>query len=237
MGEMRKGRRERKAGPYPAGIRYRLRSAAEVARLTGVWRFTSRVLPWSLARDYSIFSQDLESIVPPPPPLVPFRVQPAGKDDIPAILRLRPGYYSRTLLEKRLEAGHLGFIGRVEADPVYCHWALIGTIEVPYLHGRLVLGPGEALTDEIFVDPVVRRRGIYAYGSGEIRTTLRARGFRTIYSAVASWNDVPRRVMIMSGMTEIARLRCRNIPGFMRVRWSGRVEVHEDGSFAFHARS
>ena len=233
MGELRRDGRE--AGPYPTGLRHRLRSAADAARLTGAWRFASRVLPWSLARDYSIFTQDLDAIVPFSAPRVPCVIHPAGKEDIPAILGLRPGYYSRALLERRFEAGHLAFFGRVGARSVYCHWALIGTIEVPYLHGRLVLGPGEALTDEIFVHPDFRRSGIYEYGSGLIRTALRAKGFRTIFSAVASWNDVPRRVMIKSGMTEIGRARFRNIPGFTRARWSGRVEVLEDGSFAFHA--
>jgi hypothetical protein len=148
---------------------------------------------------------------------------------------LRPGYYTRTLLEKRFEAGHMALIGFIGTMPVYCHWALAGTIEVPYLHGHLVLGPGEAITDEIFVHPHFRRSGIYEYGSSLIRTALREKGFRTMYSAVASWNDAPRKIMIRSGMKEIARARCLNIPGFTRVRWSGRVEVLEDGSFAFHA--
>jgi hypothetical protein len=237
MGELRDGRLGHEAGPYPTGLRSRLRSAADAARLTGAWRFASRVLPWSLARDYSIFSQDLNAIVPFSAPRIPCGIRPAAKEDIPAIMGLRPGYYSRAVLERRFEAGHLALVGRVGARSAYCHWALIGTIEVPYLRGRLVLGPGEALTDEIFVHPDFRRSGIYEYGSGLIRKALRERGFRTIFSAVASWNDVPRRVMIKSGMMEIARARSRNIPGFARVRWSGRVEVLEDGSFAFHALS
>jgi len=162
-------------------------------------------------------------------------VRPAGREDIPAIMGLRRGYYSRAFLEKRFETGQMAFIGWVGKQLVYCHWALSGSIEVPYLHGQLILGPGEAFTDESFVHPGFGRSGIYAYGSAMIRTALRAKGFRTVYSAVASWNDIPREVMIRSGMTEIARLRCRNVPGFVKVRWSGGVDVHEDGSFVFHA--
>lgn len=236
MEGMRRDRPGRETGIYPGGLRNRLRSASDAARMIGAWRFAVRVLPWSLARDYAIFAQDLDAIVPFPPPSVSCSIRPAGKDDIPAILGLRPGFYSRGLLERRFEAGHLAFIGHVGADPVYCHWALVGTIEVPYLHGRLALGPGGAFTDEIYVRPDFRRFGIYEYGSGLIRAALREKGFRTLYAAVASWNAVPRRVMIKSGMTEIARARFRNIPGFTRARWSGRVAVHEDGSFAFHAR-
>ncbi len=234
MEGMTKGGSEHAAGPYPGGLRHGLRSAADVVRLMGVWGFASRALPWSFAREYSVFAQDLDRIVPFPPPAVPCRVRPAVKEDIPAIMGLRRGYYSRALLEERFEAGHMALIGFIGEKAVYCHWALVGAFDVPYLHGRLVLGADEAFTDEIFVHPEARRSGIYAYGSALLRTALRAKGFRAVYSAVASWNAVPREVMIRSGMTEIAKLRCRNVPGFMKVRWSGRVDVHEDGSFAFH---
>jgi hypothetical protein len=115
MGGLKEGRRTRRTRSCAGGLRSKLRSAADVVRYMGAWEFASRVLPWSLARDYSIFSQDLDKIVP-----------------------------------------------------------------------------------------------------------------------VASWNEVPMKNMIRSGMTEIARLRCRNVPGFVKARWSGRVDVREDGSFALH---
>jgi hypothetical protein len=234
MGGLKGARRPRRERTYPAGLRIRLRSAEDVARHVGVRAFAGRVLPWSICRDYFLFSQDLDRIVPCPPPDVPYSMRPAGKGDIPALMALRKGYYSRPLLEKRFGDGHMAFLGWSGEEPVSCHWALVGSIEVPYLHGRLVLGPGEVYTDEIFVRPESRKSGIYAYGSFLIRTAIRAKGFRTMYCAVASWNEVPREIMIRSGMTEIARLRCRNVPGFVKVRWSGRVDVHEDGSFAFH---
>ena len=220
---------------YPGGLRHTLRSAAEVVRAEGAVKFAGRILPWSPARKYSVYTQTLDRIVAYPPPPVPCLVRPAGKDDIRAIMDLRPGYYTRALLEKRFETGHMALIGFAGTEPIYCHWALVGSFEVPYLHGRLVLGPEEALTDEIFVRPRFRRSGIYTHGGGEIRKALRGRGFRRIYSVVASWNDVPRKLMIRSGMTEIARLRCLSLPGLARVRWSGGVEVHDDGSLRFHA--
>lgn len=234
MEELKGDRATQGMGSYPGGLRSRFRSAGDVVRYVGVWKFASRVLPWSLGRDYPIFFQDLDKIVPQPPPSVPCRVRLAGMEDIPALLRLRKGYYPRALLEKRLEEGHMAFLGWSGDKLVYCHWALVGSLEVPYLHGRLILGPDEVFTDEIFVHPDWRRFGIYGYGSSIIRTAVRAKGFRTMYCAVASWNEVPRRIMLRSGMTEIARLRCRNVPGFAKARWSGRVDVHEDGSFAFH---
>ena len=229
------GGTRRDADLYPRGLRNRLRSAADTARLTGLAGFATRVLPWSLAREYSIYRQDLDRIIEVPPPTVPCLIRQAGREDIPNILSLRRGYYSHSLLEKRFEAGHLAFIGCSGDRPVYCQWAITGTAEVPYLHGRLVLGRDEAFSDEIFVHPAYRRSGIYINGSVYIREALREKGFRTLYSAVASWNDVPRKVMVKMGMTEIARLRYRNVPGFRKARWSGRVEVREDGSLTFHA--
>ncbi len=227
------GRRTKEIGPYPRGLGNRLRSAAEVAAYLGAWKFVSQALPWSFSRDYRIFFQEIDRVAPVRPPSVPCDIRQAGPEDIPAIMGLRKGYYSKALLEKRFKDGHMAFFGWIAEKPAYCHWALIGSFEVPYLHGRLVLGRGEAFTDEIFVHPRFRRERIYSYGSGLIRTALRDKGFGGLYSAVASWNEVPRKIMLRSGMKEIARLRCRNVPGFMKARWSGRVEVQDDGSFAF----
>jgi hypothetical protein len=234
MGGLKEGRRTWRTWSYPRGIRSKLRSAAEVVRYLGAWEFAIRVLPWSFSRDYFIFSQDLDRIVPYPPPSVPCRVRPARMEDIPALMDLRKGYYSRALLEKRMKEGHMAFLGRSGDKPVYSHWMLVGSLDIPYLHGRLVLRPGEVYADEAFVHPEFQRFGIYAHGAFLAKTAIRAKGFRRMYCAVASWNKVPREIMIRSGMTEIARLRCRNVPGLVKVRWSGRVDVHDDGSFAFH---
>ncbi len=234
MGGMIVAWRPRREGIYPAGLRSRLRSAGDIARQIGVQEFACRVLPWSFRRDYSLFSQDLDRIVPFPLPDVPYQVRPAGKGDIPVLMALRKGYYSRVLLEKRLGEGHMVFLGRSGDKPVYSHWMFVGSFDIPYLRGRLVLGPDEAYSDEAFLRPEYRRSGIYAYSTFLARTAVRAKGFRTLYAAVASWNEVPRKSMIRSGMAEIARFRCRNVPGFEKVRWSGRVDVHNDGSFAFH---
>ena len=234
MGGLKRSRRTRRSVSYPEGLRSKLRSAADTARFMGIWGFASRALPWSFGRVYSVFSQDLDRIIPFPAPSVPCRVRPAGIEDIPALMDVRRGYYSRALIEKRLKDGHMAFLGWSGEKPIYCHWALVGSIDVPYFHGRLVLGPGEVYTDEVFVRPEFRKFGIYAYGSTLIRIAVRAKGFRTMYSATASWNEVSQAMMIMSGMTEIARLRCRNVPGFVKARWSGQVDVHEDGSFTFH---
>lgn len=235
MGGLKEGRRAGRNGLYPSGLRSKIRSAEDVVRHMGAWEFAIRALPWSFGREYSIFAQDLDKIVPFPQPSIPCRVRTVEMEDIPALMDLRKGYYSRALLEKRLKEGHIAFLGWSGEEPVYSYWGLVGSIEVPYLHGRLVLGPGEVYTDEIFVHPGSRRSGVYAYAGFVIRTALRAKGFRTIYGAVASWNEVPRKHMISAGMKEIARLRCRNIPGFVKARWSGQVDVHDDGSFAFHS--
>jgi GNAT superfamily N-acetyltransferase len=234
MGILKRGRGARRIGTYTGGLRAKLRSASEVAGCLGAWKFATRALPWSFSRDYSVFFQDLAWIAPFHAPSIPCDIRQAGSEDIPAIMALRKGYYSRAVLEKRFEDGHLAFLGWAGERLAYCQWALVGSFEVPYFHGRLVLAPGDAYTDEIYVHPRFRGAGIFSYGSGLVRTALREKGVRKLYSAVASWNEVPRKFMLNSGMTEIARLRCRNVPGFLKVRWSGRVDVHDDGSFMFH---
>ncbi len=234
MGGLIEDRRPVRGGIYPAGLRSRLCSAADVARQVGVREFGVRVLPWSVRREYSLFSQDLDRIVPFPPPDVPYRLRQAEKEDIPALMALRTGYYSRALLEKRLGGGHMVFLGRCGDRLVYSHWIFVGSFDIPYLHGRLVLGPDEVYADEAFLHPEYRRSGVYAYSTFLVRTAVRAKGFRTLYAAVASWNEAPKKNIIRSGMAEIARFRCRNVPGLVKVRWSGRVDVHDDGSFAFH---
>lgn len=218
------------------GLRSRLSSAGEVIGFVGLPEFTGRVLPWSLRRKYAFFAQDLGRIVAFPPPAIPYELGQGGPDDLPDLLALRPGYYSRVRLERRLAEGHRLFIGRSGGKAVFGHWVFVGATHIPYAHGRLILEPGAGYSDESFVRPDARRTGVYSHSGTLIREAMRAGGFRTLYAAVASWNEVPRRYMVRSGMTEVARLRCRNIPGFTRVRWSGRVEVHDDGSFAFHAR-
>ncbi|HEX2694683.1 MAG TPA: hypothetical protein VHP61_02940, partial [Acidobacteriota bacterium] len=59
MGGLKEGRRTPRTRSYPVALRSKLRSAADVVRYIGAWEFVSRVLPWSFARDYSVFSQDL----------------------------------------------------------------------------------------------------------------------------------------------------------------------------------
>ena len=216
-------------------LRSRVRSAGDVVRFVGLPAFALRVFPWSFRREYAIFGQDLGRIVSFPPPAIPYRLAEGGHEDIPDIMALRPGFYAREGLERRLADGHMVFVGRSEAKTVYCHWVLVGAANIPYAHGRLVLPPEAAYADEAFVEPASRRSGIYAHSGALIREALRSKGFRTLYAAVASWNEVPRRFMVRSGMSEVARLWCRNVPGFTRVRWSGGVDVREDGSFAFHA--
>jgi hypothetical protein len=220
-------------GMYPSGLRHMLSSAGDIVGDVGGPAFLGRVLPWSFRRDYFIFTQGLDAIVQYPPPAFPLNIREMRKEDIPAVRALRKGYYTEELLVRRLDENHVGFLGWSESKLIYCHWVFTGPVDVPYLQGRLILGRHEAYSDEVFTRPGYRGAGVYGYCGGVGRRALREKGFRKLFCAVASWNEAPRHVMIKSGMTEIARLRCLNFPGFERSRWSGQVDVKEDKSFTF----
>ena len=223
LGDLKGDRATRRMGSYPGGLRSRFRSAGTSSATMGAWKFREpgpalvaspgllRFLPGSRS------DRSLSSALGPVP-------RAAGRNgghpgsSAPAQRLLFAGA-SRETAGRRDKWPSWAGPGKSSST---CHWALVGSIEVPYLHGRLILGPDEVFTDESFVHPDWRRFGIYGYSSSIIRTAVRAKGFRTMYCAVASWNEVPRRIMLRSGMTEIARLRCRNVPGFAKVRWSGR---------------
>ena len=235
MGVLKRRFRKEQIGVYPEGLRSKLHSTRVILGEKGAGFFLFRVLPWSLRRDYSIFGQSLERLVPFPPPPFPFVLRPAAKEDVQAILSLRKGYYTKETLLRRLDGGQMGFLGWSGEKLVYIHWMFAGSFDVPYLHGRLVLGPNDVYADEIFTHPGFRRSGVYAHSSFMIRRTVKEKGFRRLFCAVASWNDVPGRNMIRSGMTEVARLRREKLPVFGKWKWSGDVEVRDDGSIAFQA--
>lgn len=221
--------------PYPRGLRTKASSAGAIIGQTGAGSFLFRVLPWTLRRNYFIFYQDLDRIVPFPPPDFPYSLRAGSGNDIPAILTLRKGYYSREILERRLDHGQMAFTGWSGGILIYLHWMFSGSFEIPYLGGRLDLGPEEVYADEVYTRPDFREAGIYAHSSYLVRTVVRAKGFRRLFSAVASWNDGPRKSMLKSGMTEIAGVRRKSILKAGGRRWSGNVEVHDDGSFRFKA--
>jgi hypothetical protein len=221
--------------PYPRGFRTKLSSAGAIIGQAGTGSFLFRVLPWILRRNYSIFYQDLDRIVPFPPPVFPYTLRAASGDDIPAILTLRKGYYSKEILEKRLDDNQMAFAGWSGDMLIYLHWMFSGSFEIPYLGGRIELGPEEVYADEVYTRPGFREAGIYAHSSYLIRTVVRAKGFRRLFSAVASWNDGPRKNMHKAGMTEIAGVRRKSILKAGGRCWSGDIEVHDDGSFRFKA--
>jgi hypothetical protein len=219
---------------YPSGFRSKCHTAADVIHKMGPALFLFKVLPWSLCRNYVVYSQSLETFpADAPSPRAPFALRRMGKEDIPHLINLRKGYYSREILERRMEAGHLGFIGWSGSTPVHIRWAFTGSLDVPYFHRRLVQSPEDVFTDEAYTAPSFRKSGIYAASNIRLRRELREMGFRRINMAVADWNETPRRACLRSGMSEIAEFGYWNIAGIRKFFWSGAIEVHDDGTISF----
>jgi hypothetical protein len=220
---------------YPHGFQAKFRTIRVVLRETGPVPFLTKVLPWSFCRSYVLYSEIIRVHDAYMPPYGPFRFRLAGKEDISSIMELRKGYYTRKLLEKRLDMGHQCYLGWNSEELVHSRWTFAGSFRVPYFHKQVVLMPNEVFGDESYTAPGYRRLG-FSFQSGRfLRLTIQKMGFERLTVAIASWNTPARRAALKSGMAETARFGYWNGPGTRKFFWSGDIEVQDDGTIIFKA--
>jgi len=220
---------------YPHGFKSKLHAARTVLEEMGPVPFLTKVMPWFLRRKYIFYSERIrvpEAYLPPP---AGFHFGFAGKEDLDSLLALRKRYYKREMLERRLDLGHMCFLGWNGKDLVHIRWLFSGTIYVPYLRRKIVPGPDEVYQDESYTAPSFRRQNIYVGGGRQLRIWLLERGFNRLTVATASWNTPARQAVLKSGMTEFASFGYWQGPGTRRFFWSGAIEVHDDGTIIFKA--
>ncbi len=220
---------------HPHGFKSKLHTARTVLGEMGPIPFLTKVMPWLLRRKYIFYSERIRVPEAYPPPPAGFHFGFAGKDDLDSLLALRKGYYKREMLERRLDLGHMCYLGWSDKDLVHIRWLFSGTFYVPYLRRKIVLGPDEVYGDEGYTAPRFRKQNIYVGGGRQLKIALLGRGFNRLTVATASWNRSARQAIIKAGLTEFASFGYRQGPGRRRFFWAGDIEVRDDGTIIFKA--
>jgi len=221
---------------HPHGLRSKWITGRDILETLG-WRKTlGEAAPWFLARRYVFYWYDLGNPVPGPPAAVPFQIERASAENLRDFLALRPGYYTRGLLEKRLARGHVGILVRSGGRPVLMRWVFLGRVFLPYFDRTLVLQEGDAYTDETFTARAFRRRGLFSASGHPIRLALRDMGLARVFSSIASWNAAPLKDAPRSGGMLFGECRIARRAGSRSASWIGEIRDRGDGTIAFLGR-
>lgn len=222
---------------HPHGLRSKWITGRDILETLG-WRKTlGEAAPWLLARRYVFYWYDLRNIPASRPAAVPIRLERAGGENISDFMALRPGYYTRGLLEKRLARGHIGFLVRSGGRPVFSRWVFLGSVYLPYLDRTLILRDGDTYTDETFTARPFRRLGILSASGASIRTELRDIGLIRAFSAIASWNAAPLKDASTAGGHPFGECRIVRRAGGKSISWTGEVRDRGDGTISFLDRT
>ena len=223
----------RPARLHPFGLVAKWLTGRDILETLGWRRAVLEAGPWLLDRRYTFFRYDLRKVPAIRPAAIPIELERAGAGNLSDFLALRPGYYTRRLLEKRLDRGHVGYLIRSGGRPVLSRWIFLQRVYLPYFRRTLVLGERDAYTDETFTARPFRRMGIFSASLSLTQAAVREMGLEWNFAAVASWNatplkDVPRAGGIAFGGCRIIRRRGRR-----SVIWTGGVDDRGDGTIAF----
>lgn len=222
---------------HPRGFRPKWLTARDILASLGWRKAIVEAAPWLLKRRYVFLWYDLRNAAAVRPAAVPIRIERAGGENLSDFMALRPGYYTRELLEKRLTRGHLGFLVRSGGRPVLSRWIFLGSVFLPYLGLTLVLSDGDAYIDDTFAAPPFRRLGIFSASGASIRTELRDMGLIRAFSAIASWNAAPLKDAPTAGGHPFGECRIARRAGAKSISWTGEVRDRGDGTISFLDRT
>lgn len=218
---------------HPRGFASKRLVAADILEMLGGRKAIAVAAPWLLERRYQFFWYDLRHIAVARPAAAPFSLERAGESNLSDFMALRPGYYTRELLEKRLDRGHTAFLGRSRGRPVFARWVFLDRVYLPYLRRTLVLPEGDSFTDETYVAPPFRGLGIFSGSVFSFQTALREMGLVRTFSVIASWNEAPLKDAPRAGGIPFGA--CRIIRRFRGrvVSWKGEIRDAGDGTISF----
>lgn len=151
-------------------------------------KFFGRILPWLVFRRYFLFEGSPAASPRTSATLDSMRVRRAGPADVPAILRIRPGYYSLHQVWERLEQGHQCFIVWASDEPVNIRWCFVGSVFLPYLGRTLVLDRDEVYFDEVYTVPRYRKQNLDVRSYLFMVSWLKRRGFKKHFCFLTSWD-------------------------------------------------
>jgi hypothetical protein len=210
----------------------KIRTAVDIFGEVGAKRFIREIVPWVFLRRFFFYSQSLKGPFPFPSCQLPFRLELVKEKDLHFLLDVRPGFYHLSSLQKRLEEGHLCFLGWSGQNPVHIRWVFVNSLYLPYLRQKFVLRPGEVFVDEAYTRPEYRRHGVYSYAGYLMRPILQNLGYGRLICAFASWNVSSQKGSEKLGMKKVGEGGYRNIFGIKKFYWEGSVQYCGDGKIS-----
>jgi len=196
----------------------------DLLRIHGGMKFFGRILPWLVFRRYFLFEGSPAASPRTSATLDAMRVRLAGPADIPAILRVRPGYYTAVQVRERLEQGHLCFIVRVADEPINIRWCFVGSVFLPYLGRTLVLDRDEVYFDEVYTVPRYRKQNHYGRSYLFMISWLKEHGFKKHFCLLTSWNTRLHLRYQALGLKKTGEVRSWNCWKLKRLILRGKIK-------------
>jgi hypothetical protein len=218
---------------FSSSILHKWSVAGDFLSSYGWSRLLRVLLPWLLVRRYYFYAEPLHDIVQVPPAEIPIRLDLLTEREFPELVSLRPRYYTRSILEGRLKAGHECVVATRAGAVVHVRWLFKRAVYLPYLRRTLTLAPDEVYSDDAYTPPEYRRQGIYTHVNALIRARLREAGYARLTYACASWQGIAERKAGQAGDYKVGEVAVVQWPRRQRHAWRGAVGETAPGQFTF----
>jgi len=141
----------------------------------------------------SFFMRELDGNLPEPNTTVKLHLRQASSEDLDLLQGLKPEKSAETI-HARFRRGDLCFV-TIDADGklAHCRWVTVERTHIPELDRYVALSPGHVYFYDGYTRPDLRRRGIDGAMREFIFKTMRAAGYRKIYSYVRGDNPIGLR--------------------------------------------
>jgi hypothetical protein len=217
---------------YSSSLRSKCLTAHDLAQRFGWSRLLGKIVPWLFVRRYFFCSKPVQDLAPESPTAVPLRLELATEKELPTLMALRPHYYELQVLQKRLEEGHLCFLGWSGNKPIHVRWMFVKSLYLPYLHRTLLLSPGQVYFDEAYTAPEFRGLRIFSTAGNFIRLKLRGLGYKNEISVFASWQAYSQTLAARIEREKVGEAKIVNWPGLRKFYWKGSIQDHGDGKIS-----
>lgn len=162
--------------------------ALDLIRVHGAPKFFVRILPWMIRRRYILYSGSFDTPLPDFRADIPLKIGPARPADLALIARIRPGFFNLDRVRERFDQGHVCFLAWAGDRPVHARWAFGGSVFLPYLSKRLVLGARDIFYDETYTVPSFRHRGVDYQTLRVLLAWFKEKGYARHHCLLTSWD-------------------------------------------------
>ncbi|MBN1222538.1 MAG: hypothetical protein JXB23_04780 [Candidatus Aminicenantes bacterium] len=207
-------------------------TAYDLAQRFGWRTFLDKIVPWVFVRRYVFCSKSISEPIPESPSAVPLRLELATEKDLPALMALRPHYYELQVLQKRMQEGHLCFLGWSLDSPIHVRWVFVKSLYLPYLHRTLLLSSKQVYFDEAYTSPEFRGRKIFSMAGNRVRLRLWELGYKSEISIFASWQACSQTLAARIECEKVGEAKIVNWLGLRKFYWKGSIQNHGDGKIS-----